>query len=51
MQEIRTKRLVLREAHLKQNIWFRRDENGAPVWKDTLVYAILENETAGKRFV
>ena len=35
-----------REAHFRQNIWFRRDENGAPIWKDTLVYAILENETA-----
>jgi len=35
-----------REAHMKQNIWFHRDKNGAPVWKDTFVYAILENETA-----
>lgn len=35
-----------REAHFKQNIWFRRDKNGLPVWKDTLIYAILENETA-----
>ena len=35
-----------REAHLRQNTWFRRDEYGAPIWKDTLVYAILENETA-----
>ncbi len=35
-----------REAHFRQNIWFRRNENGAPVWKDTLVYAVLENETS-----
>ena len=35
-----------REAHFRQNIWFHRDENGAPVWKDTLVYAIMESETA-----
>ncbi len=35
-----------REAYFRRNIWFRKDENGAPVWKDTLVYAILENETA-----
>ena len=35
-----------REAHLKQNVWFSRDKNGAPVWKDTLIYAILENEMA-----
>ena len=33
-----------REAHFRQNIWFHRDESGAPVWKDTLVYAILEND-------
>ena len=33
-----------REAHFRQNIWFRRDENGVPVWKDTLVYAVLEDE-------
>ena len=33
-----------REAHFRQNIWFRRDESGAPVWKDTLVYAILEDK-------
>ena len=35
-----------REAHLKQNVWFSRDKNGAPVLKDTLIYAILENDTA-----
>ena len=35
-----------REAHFRQNIWFRRDEDGAPVWKDTLVYAVLKSETA-----
>ena len=32
-----------REAHFRRNIWFHRDEDGAPVWKDTLVYAILED--------
>ena len=35
-----------REAHFRQNLWFRRDENGAPVWKDTMVYAILEDDLA-----
>lgn len=38
-----------REAYFRQNIWFRRDENGAPVWKDTLVYAMLENEMTPQR--
>ena len=35
-----------REAHFRQNLWFRKDESGAPVWKDTLVYAILEDEAS-----
>ena len=35
-----------REAHLRQNIWFHRDENDNPIWKDTLVYAILEDEAS-----
>lgn len=29
-----------REAHLRQNIWFRKDASGAPVWKDTYIYAM-----------
>ncbi|MBQ6595348.1 MAG: GNAT family N-acetyltransferase [Clostridia bacterium] len=36
-----------REAHFRRNIWSHRDMNGAPVWKDTLIYAILEGEDAG----
>ena len=35
-----------REAHLRQNIFFHRDENGRPRWKDTFVYAALEGEPA-----
>ena len=30
-----------REAHLYQNIYFHKDENGNPIWKDTYVYAML----------
>ena len=33
-----------REAHFRQNIWFRKDDRGNPVWKDTFVYAILEQD-------
>ena len=33
-----------REAHFRQNIWCRMNENGVPVWKDTLIYVILEND-------
>lgn len=36
-----------REAHFRQNIFFRRDENGAPIWMDTYVYAML-NPAGGK---
>ena len=36
-----------REAHFRKNIYFRRDENGAPVWKDTCVYARLADEPRG----
>lgn len=31
-----------REAHLRENIFFWRNEEGMPVWKDTYVYAKLK---------
>ena len=33
-----------REAHFRQNVFFHRDENGQPKWKDTYVYALLNEE-------
>lgn len=30
-----------REAHLKQNVYFWRDDNDNPIWKDTYIYAIV----------
>lgn len=33
-----------REAHLKKNVYFWKDENGEPIWKDTYVYAKLKEE-------
>lgn len=33
-----------REANFRQNIYFHKDENGKPIWKDTYVYAKLEQE-------
>ena len=33
-----------REGHLIQNIWFKRDERGEPIWSDTYEYAILADE-------
>ncbi len=33
-----------REAHLRQNLYFRRDADGKPVWKDTFIYALNEND-------
>lgn len=31
----------LREGYLKKDIYFRRDENGNPIWKDTFIYSKL----------
>ena len=28
-----------REAHLKQNVYFWKDDTGKPIWKDTYIYA------------
>lgn len=36
-----------REAHLKKNVYFRKDENGMPLWKDTYIYAKLNIEEIG----
>lgn len=30
-----------REAHLRENVYFWKDENGNPIWKDTYIYSIL----------
>ena len=35
-----------REGLLKKEVFFRRDANGVPLWTDTLVYAILEEENS-----
>ena len=37
-----------REAYFRQNVFFRRDENGEPVWKDTDMYAVLRDEGRNK---
>jgi len=36
-----------REGHLKQNVFFWKDELGRPLWKDTYEYAILSEEWKG----
>lgn len=33
-----------REAHFRQNIFFHRDADGNPIWKDTYVYARILGE-------
>lgn len=33
-----------REAHFRQNIFFHKNENGDPIWKDTYVYATVESD-------
>lgn len=30
-----------REAHFRRNVYFWKDENEKPIWKDTYVYAML----------
>ena len=30
-----------KEAHLRQNVYFWKDAEGNPIWKDTYVYALL----------
>lgn len=30
-----------REGHYKQNVYFLKDEEGRPIWKDTYVYSLL----------
>lgn len=34
-----------KEAHFKQNIYFWKDEAGKPIWKDTFVYGLLNDES------
>lgn len=33
-----------REAHFIENVYFHKDANGEPIWKDTYVYSILKSE-------
>jgi ribosomal-protein-alanine N-acetyltransferase len=33
-----------REGYLKQNIYFRTDDNDRPIWQDTYEYGILSSE-------
>jgi len=33
-----------REGHLLQNIYFKKDSNGCPIWQDTYEYGILAAE-------
>ena len=30
-----------REAHFRKNVFFWKDQNNQPIWKDTYVYGIL----------
>jgi RimJ/RimL family protein N-acetyltransferase len=33
-----------REAHLRRNIFFKRDSEGKPIWQDTYIYGILAED-------
>ena len=32
-----------REAHLRKNVYFWKDANGNPIWKDTYIYSLLHH--------
>ena len=34
-----------KEAHYRKNVYFWKDHNGNPVWKDTFVYALLNDHS------
>lgn len=34
----------VREGHLRKNVFFHTDSDGAPIWKDTFLYARLSPE-------
>ena len=34
----------LREGYLKQNVYFWKDENKSPIWKDTFIYSMLNRK-------
>lgn len=31
----------VREGHLRQNVYFWKDDSGRPIWKDTYIYCLL----------
>ena len=33
-----------REGHMLKNVYFKKDQNGEPIWVDTYAYAILTTE-------
>lgn len=33
-----------KEAHFLQNVYFWKGKNDVPIWKDTYVYAMLQEE-------
>lgn len=38
-----------REAHFKQNVYFWKDANDNPIWKDTYVYGLLADDLVDKK--
>ena len=40
-----------REAFFRQNVYFKKDANGNPIWQDTYVYCLLNKSQNGKKAV
>ena len=41
--ELLDKMGFIREGHLRKSVFFWRDDNDQPIWKDTFIYARLNN--------
>ena len=37
-----------REGHMLKTVWFKRDDEGRPIWHDTYAYGILAEEWFGR---
>ncbi len=35
---------MIREGHLRQNVWLHRDANGNPIWTDSYEYGLLQDD-------
>jgi RimJ/RimL family protein N-acetyltransferase len=34
----------IKEGHLRKNIYFSKQQDGTPLWQDTLIYGLLKED-------